>query len=65
LIGVEENPEFSPYGRSGLENDGFTPEFDTRRVSVNPMFSSSEIAASGNNNFTFSGGMDSTPTTQL
>jgi hypothetical protein len=38
LIGVEENPEFSPHGRSGLANDGFTPEFDTRRMSVNPMF---------------------------
>lgn len=39
LIGVEENPEFSPYGNSGLTNDGFTPASATeRRVSVNPMF---------------------------
>ena len=41
MIGVEENPEFSPYGNSGLTNDGFTSDFATgRRVSVNPMFAS-------------------------
>jgi len=41
LIGVEENPEFSPYGNSGLTNDGFTSDFAAgRRVSVNPMFAS-------------------------
>jgi len=39
LIGVEENPEFSPYGNSGVANDGFTHESATdRRASVNPMF---------------------------
>lgn len=39
LIGVEENPEFSPNGRSGLANEGFTPEsMAGRRVSLNPMF---------------------------
>jgi hypothetical protein len=41
LIGVEENPEFSPYGNSGLTNDGFTPDVATgTRASVNPMFAS-------------------------
>lgn len=41
MIGVEENPEFSPYGKSGFPNDGFTPELETgRRVSVNPMLAS-------------------------
>jgi len=39
LIGVEDNPEFSPNGRSGLANEGFTPESTAgRRVSLNPMF---------------------------
>jgi hypothetical protein len=39
LIGVEENPEFSPNGKSGLANEGFTPESTAgRRVSLNPMF---------------------------
>jgi len=39
LIGVEENPEFSPYSNSGVANDGFTPESaEGRRMSVNPMF---------------------------
>jgi hypothetical protein len=42
LIGVEENPEFSPHGRSGLANNGFTPDSTTGpRVSVNPMFAPS------------------------
>lgn len=41
LIGVEENPEFSPYGNSGFANNGFTPELESgRRVSVNPMLAS-------------------------
>lgn len=41
MIGVEENPEFNPYGKSGLSNDGFTPDFETgRRVSINPMLAS-------------------------
>jgi hypothetical protein len=106
LIGVEENPEFSPNGRSGLANDGFAPELATRRGSVNPMFASgvnplsaaalqgnttvgrsvnpladmqnydsddsendsrrsSEVVAGQNNNITFSGKLDSIPTTQL
>jgi hypothetical protein len=26
LIGIEENPEFSPYARNGLSNGGFSPE---------------------------------------
>jgi len=39
LIGVEENPEFSPNGRNGLANESFTPESTAgRRVSLNPMF---------------------------
>jgi hypothetical protein len=39
LIGVEENPEFSPNGRSGIANDSFTPDLTAgRRVSLNPMF---------------------------
>ena len=49
LIGVEENPEFSPYDRSGIANDGFTPESaEARRVSVNPMFAAglSQLSAS-------------------
>lgn len=38
LIGVEENPEFSPYSRNGKSNDGFTPDFETgRRASINPV----------------------------
>jgi hypothetical protein len=107
LIGVEENPEFSPYGNSGVANDGFTHEPATdRRMSVNPMFAAglsqlsavapqgkatvgrsvnpladmqnndaydsgtdsrraSENVADKNSNFTFSGRMDSMPTTEL
>jgi hypothetical protein len=38
LIGVEENPEFSPYSRNGKSNDGFTPDFEIgRRASINPV----------------------------
>jgi hypothetical protein len=49
LIGVEENPEFSPFAKSGVANDGFTPEFaEGRHVSVNPMFPTglSQLSAS-------------------
>ena len=104
---MEDNPEFSQYGKSGLTNDGFTPEFATApRMSINPMLASGlnplsaaalqESPAVGgsvnplagmqnsdlydsendsrrdsyndvgqNNNFTFFGRMDSTPTTEL
>ncbi|XP_021930459.1 protocadherin Fat 4-like isoform X2 [Zootermopsis nevadensis] len=38
LIGIEENPEFSPYARNGVSNDGFTPDLEAvRRESVNPV----------------------------
>lgn len=52
LIGIEENPEFSPYARNGLQNGGFTPEMGSgiqasvnvaitpgfeRRASINPL----------------------------
>lgn len=49
LIGVEENPEFSTFGNSGIANDGFIPESaEGRRVSVNPMFAAglSQLSAS-------------------
>ncbi|PNF25389.1 hypothetical protein B7P43_G09776 [Cryptotermes secundus] len=52
LIGIEENPEFSPYARNGVQNGGFTPEMGSgiqasvnvtvatgfeRRASINPL----------------------------
>jgi hypothetical protein len=52
LIGIEENPEFSPYARNAFPNNGFTPEMGTgmqgnvnamvasgfdRRASINPL----------------------------
>jgi hypothetical protein len=52
LIGIEDNPEFSPYARSGIQNGGFTPEMGSgiqasvnvkvatgfeRRASINPL----------------------------
>jgi hypothetical protein len=52
LIGIEENPEFSPYARAGVPNNGFTPGIESgvqasvsvvvasgfeRRGSINPL----------------------------
>jgi hypothetical protein len=52
LIGIEENPEFSPYARNGVQNGGFTPGMGSgiqasvnvtvatgfeRRASINPL----------------------------
>jgi len=50
LIGVEDNPDFSPFGKNGIANDGFTPEsMEKRRVSLNPMLAaglSQQLSAS-------------------
>lgn len=42
LIGIEENPEFSPYARNGLSNGGFSPE-----MGAGPQANVNVMAASG------------------